>query len=60
MAVDDATVNNSSFDHRTGFLLSCIDGTLPIDTLIDISGMGRFEAARTLSRLLRRKIIKIG
>jgi len=60
MAVDDATVNSSSFDHRTGFLLSCIDGTLPIDTLIDISGMGRFEAARTLSRLLRRKIIKVG
>jgi tetratricopeptide (TPR) repeat protein len=60
MAVDDATVNASSFDHRTGFLLSCIDGTLPIDTLIDISGMGRFEAARTLSRLLRRKIIKVG
>lgn len=60
MAVDDATVNASSFDHRTGFLLSCIDGTLPIETLIDISGMGRFEAVRTLSRLLRRKIIKVG
>ena len=60
MAVDDATVNASSFDHRTGFLLSCIDGTLPIETLIDISGMGRFEAMRTLSRLLRRKIIKVG
>ncbi|MDX2022835.1 MAG: hypothetical protein SF187_21560 [Deltaproteobacteria bacterium] len=60
MAVDDATVNASSFDHRTGFLLSCIDGTLPIETLIDISGMGRFEALRTLSRLLRRKIIKVG
>jgi hypothetical protein len=60
MAVDDATVNASSFDHRTGFLLSCIDGTLPIETLIDISGMGRFEAARTLSRLLRRKVIKVG
>lgn len=60
MAVDDATVNASNFDHRTGFLLSCIDGTLPIDTLIDISGMGRFEAVRTLSRLLRRRIIKLG
>lgn len=59
MAVDDATVNASNFDHRTGFLLSCIDGTLPVDTLMDISGMGRFEALRTLSRLLRRKIIKI-
>lgn len=59
MAVDDATVNTSNFDHRTGFLLSCIDGTLPIETLIDISGMGRFEAVRTLSRLLRRRIIKL-
>lgn len=60
MAVDDATVNASNFDHRTGFLLSCIDGTLPVDTLIDISGMGRFEAVRTLSRLLRRRIIRTG
>ncbi len=59
MAVDDATVNNSNFDHRTGFLLSCIDGTLPIETLVDISGMGRFEAVRTLSRLLRKRIIKV-
>jgi tetratricopeptide (TPR) repeat protein len=59
MAADMKAVNANSFDHRTGFLLSCIDGTLPIETLIDISGMGRFEALRTLSRLLRRKLIRL-
>jgi len=60
MVTDNASLNTSSFDHKTGFLLSCIDGSLAVSTLLDISGMGRFDSLRTLSRLLRRRIISFG
>lgn len=60
MAASAQALNTASFDHKTGFLLSCIDGTLPVSTLLDISGMTRFDSLRTLSRLLRRKIITFG
>jgi tetratricopeptide (TPR) repeat protein len=60
MVTDNANLNTSSFDHKTGFLLSCIDGSLAVSTLLDISGMGRFDSLRTLSRLLRRRIISFG
>lgn len=58
MSAETAAINTGNFDHRTGFLLSCIDGTLPIQTLVDISGMARFDCLRTLSRLLNQGIIK--
>jgi len=60
MATDNVSLNAAAFDHKTGFLLSCIDGSLAVSTLLDISGMGRFESLRTLSRLLRRHIISFG
>ena len=38
-------------DHRAGFLLSRIDGQLTYGDIIDVSGMGDFEAARILAQL---------
>lgn len=46
-------------DHRTGFLLSRIDGMLTFEDILDIAGMPRLDAYRILSRLLRRGFIDV-
>ena len=38
-------------DHRAGFLLSLMDGTLDIDTLVEVSGMPRDEVLRIVRDL---------
>jgi len=48
-----------TFDHRTGFMLSRIDGTMAVDDILDVSGMSAFESFRILSSLLRAGIISI-
>lgn len=44
-------------DHRAGFLLSRVDGMLSYDDILDISGMGRFEACRILAQLVEQGVI---
>lgn len=44
-------------DHRTGFLLSRIDGTLTFEDILDVAGMPRMEAYKILSSLLRKGFI---
>lgn len=44
-------------DHRAGFLLSRIDGLLTYDDVLDVCGMGRFEACRILAQLLEQGVI---
>jgi hypothetical protein len=46
-------------DHRTGFLLSRIDGMLSFEDILDVSGMPRLDAYRILSNLLRRGFIEV-
>jgi hypothetical protein len=48
-----------SLDHRAGFLLSLVDGTSSVEELLDISGMPRFEALRTLCDLLEQNVITL-
>ncbi len=48
-----------TFDHRTGFLLSRIDGSMTIEEILDVSGMGAFDSFRILSSLLRAGIVTI-
>ena len=48
-----------SLDHRAGFLLSLIDGSSTVEELLDISGMPRFEALRTLCDLLEQNVITL-
>ena len=47
-------------DHRAGFLLSRIDGTLTYSDLLDVSGMDRFETFRVLAQLLEQGVIGVG
>jgi hypothetical protein len=47
-----------SLDHRTGFLLSLIDGHTTIEELVDISGMSRFDVIRTLSELIDSDVVR--
>jgi hypothetical protein len=58
-AMSHAALAGQELDHRAGFLFSRIDGVMPIEHLLDIAGMPRFEALRVLSGLLRVRAIKI-
>ena len=55
LAISEGVLATQGLDHRAGFLLSCIDGLMTIEHLLDIAGMPRFEALRILSSLLRSK-----
>lgn len=46
-------------DHRTGYLLSCIDGQTDIASLLDICGMPRLEALRALSQFHSRGFLRM-
>lgn len=46
-------------DARSGFLLSRVDGLLTFEDIMDVSGMGTFEATRTIVQLLRGGIISL-
>jgi hypothetical protein len=46
-----------SLDHRAGFLLSHVDGISTLDEILDVSGMPRLEAMRTLYDLMQQKVI---
>ncbi len=49
----------NSLDHRTGFLLSCVDGHTDIATLLEICGMPRLEALRVLSGVYHRGFLRM-
>jgi hypothetical protein len=46
-------------DHRSGFLLSRVDGLSTIDEVLDVCGMPRLEALKTLVDLLERGAIRV-
>lgn len=48
-----------SLDHRTGFLLSRIDGMLTYEDILDVSGMPRLDATLVLVDLLERGYIEV-
>lgn len=49
-----------SMDHRAGFLLSMVDGSMSADDLLDVSGMPRLDALRLLCGLIEQKVIALG
>ena len=59
VTVRDSEVRWLGLDHRAGFLLSRIDGTHSVDMLIDVSGMQRLEALKTLVELLEAGAIRM-
>ncbi len=46
-------------DHRSGFLLSRVDGLSTVEEVLDVCGMPRLEALKTLVDLLERGAIRI-
>ena len=48
-----------SLDHRAGFLLSLVDGSLTIEEILDISGMSRLDALRIMFTLLDQRVVSL-
>jgi hypothetical protein len=46
-----------NLDHRAGFLLSQIDGTVDYENLFALSGLPRLDTARILAALLADGVI---
>jgi hypothetical protein len=58
-ALGDSQVRWLGLDHRSGFLLSRVDGLCTVDELLDVCGMPRLEALKTLADLLDRGAIRL-
>jgi hypothetical protein len=48
-----------TLDHRSGFLLSHVDGVSTLEEILDISGMNPLEAMRIIYDLLQQKVIAL-
>lgn len=48
-----------SLNHRSGFLLSMIDGISSVEDLLDISGMQRLDALRIICSLFEQRVISL-
>ena len=48
-----------TLDHRSGFLLSHVDGVSTLEEILDISGMNHLEAMRIIYELLQQKVIAL-
>jgi hypothetical protein len=59
VAVSPEQIRWLSLDHKSGFLLSLVDGNSSIEELLDISGMPRLDALRILSTLAQQKVIAL-
>jgi hypothetical protein len=58
-ALGDAELRWLGLDHRSGFLLSRVDGVSTVEEVLDICGMPRLEALKTLVDLLDRGAIRV-
>ncbi|HEX4352425.1 MAG TPA: hypothetical protein VHZ95_05915, partial [Polyangiales bacterium] len=58
-ALGDSQLRWLGLDHRSGFLLSRVDGISTLEELLDICGMPRLEALKTIADLLDRGAIRI-
>jgi hypothetical protein len=58
-ALGDAELRWLGLDHRSGFLLSRVDGVSTVEEVLDICGMPRLEALKTLVDLLERGAIRV-
>ncbi len=52
VAIPDHEIRWLGLDHRAGFLLSRVDGCHTLEEILDVSGMPRLEALKTLSELV--------
>jgi len=59
-ALNDADMRWLGLDHRAGFLLSRVDGVSTVEEILDVCGMPRLEAIKTLAELIERGAIALG
>jgi hypothetical protein len=59
LALSENQMRWLGLDHRSGFLLSRVDGLSTIDEVLDVCGMPRLEALKTLVDLLERGAIRV-
>lgn len=59
VVVDTETLREAPLDNRAGFLLWLIDGVIPVETILDLSGMSAEETLALLDDLLERGIVKL-
>ena len=59
VAVPSEQIRWLSLDHRSGFLLSLVDGTSSVEELLDISGMAKLDALRILYTLREERVIAL-
>jgi len=60
VAVRENDIRWLGLDHRAGFLLSRVDGRASFEEILDVSGMARLEALKTLVELYEAGAIRIG
>lgn len=48
-----------TLDHRAGFVLSLVDGSLTLEELLDIASMPRLDSLRIFSHLLEQRVIRL-
>lgn len=58
-ALSETELRWLGLDHRSAFLLSRVDGTSTVDDILDVCGMPRLEALKTLVDLLDRGAIRV-
>jgi hypothetical protein len=59
MAIPAEQIRWLSLDHRSGFLLSLVDGTSSIEEILDISGMPRLDALRIVFSLFSERVVAL-
>jgi hypothetical protein len=60
--VTEHDLRRRAFDHRTGFLLSLVDGKTPamgVENLLDLSAMPEEETLALLGHLLQQGIVAL-
>jgi hypothetical protein len=57
LAIKPEEVMWLNLDHRAGFLLSQIDGTVDFESLFALSGLPRLDTARILATLMSEGVI---
>ncbi len=57
VAVPQEQLRWLSIDHRSGFVLSHIDGNCSLEQILDVSGMPTLDALRILYELLQQRVI---
>ena len=57
LAMAPLEIQGLSFDHRTGFLISLIDGVATVDEILDMSGMPQLDALRLLYEMREEGVV---